>query len=109
MGLMNRNFFGIAFIFLVLMYSSLVQAEQLSGYGQLSGYVSGSEPGVLPVVYAYNTDKNVGYTVFVINGKYRAVNMIPGPYEITIRPAVEQLEGFSSETQQGIIAANEVI
>ena len=54
-----------------------------------------SEPGVLPVVYAYNTDKDVGYTVFVVNGKYRAVNMIPGAYDITIRPAVEQLEGFN--------------
>ena len=77
----------------------------LPGYGQLSGKVSGSEPGVLPVVYAYNTDKNVGYMVFVIDGLYRAVNLIPGPYNVTIRPAVGQLEGFTEQTVQREVAA----
>lgn len=67
-------------------------------YGQLSGQVTGLEPGVLPVVYAYNTERNVGYTVFVVNGQYRAVMLIPGPYQVTIRPAVDQLEGFTPET-----------
>ncbi len=67
-------------------------------HGQLSGSVSGSQPGVLPVVYAHNTDKEVAYTVFVVNGKYRAVKMIPGNYDITIRPAVDQLEGFTPQT-----------
>ena len=74
------------------------QADLLPGYSQLSGTVTGSEPGVLPVVYAYNNDKDVGYTVYVIDGKYRAVNLIPGPYAVTIRPAVDQLEGFTEET-----------
>ena len=64
-----------------------VQADLLSGYSQLSGTVTGSEPGVLPVVYAYNNDKDVGYTVYVIDGKYRAVNLIPGSYDVTIRSA----------------------
>ena len=75
---------------------SAAQAEVLGGYGQLSGDVSGSEPGVLPVVYAYNPEKDVGYTVFVINGKYRAVNLIPGPYYVEMRPAVDQLESFTT-------------
>ncbi|NQV85692.1 MAG: hypothetical protein HQ492_01270 [Woeseiaceae bacterium] len=56
-------------------------------------------------MYAYNTDKNVAYTVFVVNGKYRAVNLIPGSYDVTIRPAVDQLEGFTPETQQKMVAA----
>lgn len=77
----------------------------LPGYGQLSGKVSGSEPGVLPVVYAYNTDTNVGYMVFVVDGLYRAVNLIPGPYNVTIRSAVGQLEGFTEQTVQRQIAA----
>ena len=77
----------------------------LPGYGQLSGTVTGSEPGVLPVVYAYNTAKDVGYTVFVVDGKYRAVNLIPGPYDVTIRRAVGQLEGFDEQTVQHQIEA----
>jgi streptogramin lyase len=81
-------------------------AGQLEGYGQLSGKVSGSEPGVLPVVYAYNTDKDVAYTVYVVDGKYRAVNLIPGPYDVTIRAAVDQLEGFTPETVKRDVAAD---
>jgi streptogramin lyase/mono/diheme cytochrome c family protein len=67
-------------------------------HGQLSGKVTGSQPGVLPVVYAYNTDKDLAYTVFVVDGKYRAVKMIPGNYDVTIRPAIDQLEGFTAQT-----------
>jgi streptogramin lyase len=93
----------------LLAFPSFILAAQLQGYGQLSGSVSGSEPGVLPVVYAYNTDKDVGYTVFVVNGQYRAVNLIPGAYDITIRPAVEQLEGFTSQSQQRTVAADKSI
>jgi streptogramin lyase len=82
-------------------------AAQLDGYAELSGNVSGSEPGVLPVVYAYNTDKSVGYTVYVVDGKYRAVNLIPGSYDVTIRAAVGQLEGFTPETVSLEVAADE--
>jgi streptogramin lyase len=83
-----------------------VNADQLAGYGQLSGKVTGSEPGVLPVVYAYNTDKDVAYTVYVVDGKYHAVNLIPGPYDVTIRAAVDQLEGFTPETVKRDVAAD---
>ena len=85
---------------------SAAQAEVLGGYGQLSGDVSGSEPGVLPVVYAYNPEKDVGYTVFVINGKYRAVNLIPGPYYVEMRPAVDQLESFTTKYTKVNVAAD---
>ena len=77
----------------------------LQGYGQLSGHVSGSELGVLPVVYAYNEDRSVGYTVFVVDGLYRIVNLIQGTYSITIRPAVGQLEGFREQTVSRKVAS----
>ncbi len=68
------------------------------GLGRLSGTVEGTVEGLLPVVYAYNTDKVLAYTVFVVDGVYRAVKMIPGNYEVTIRAAIDQLEGFDSQT-----------
>ena len=83
-----------------------VNADQFPGHGQLSGTVTGSQPGVLPVVYAYNSDRNVGYKVYVVNGKYRAVNLMPGPYDVTIRPAIDQLEGFTPETVSLDVAAD---
>jgi streptogramin lyase len=82
------------------------RAAVLPGYGELSGKVTGSKAGVLPVVYAYNTAKNVSYTVFVVNGKYRAVNLLPGPYDVTLRPAVNQLEGFAAQTIRLAVAAD---
>ena len=36
--------------------------------------------------------------VFVVDGEYSAVNLIPGRYDVTVRPAVDQLEGFTPET-----------
>ena len=64
----------------------------------MSGKVEGAIPGLLPVVYAYNNDKVLAYTVFVVDGEYRAVKMIPGQYDVTIRPAIDQLEGFDPQT-----------
>ena len=81
-------------------------AAQLPGYGALSGKVSGATADVLPVVYAYNVDKNVAYTVFVVNGRYRAVDLIPGAYRVTVRPAVDQLEGFTPQTVELNIKAD---
>ncbi len=81
-------------------------AASLPGYGELTGKVTGVKTGVVPVIYAYNTDKNVSYTVFVVNGKFRAVNLIPGSYDVTLRPAVNQLESFDRQTVKRTIAAN---
>ncbi len=107
MGISQKTFaFAVATLLLMACTEQAIDSDQpapaaqLPDYGQLSGTVTGSEPGVLPVVYAYNTDKDVAYTVFVVNGQYRAVEMIPGPYEVTIRPAVGQLEKFTPETVQ---------
>ena len=83
-----------------------VHADQFPGHAQLSGTVTGSQPGVLPTVYAYNTDRDVGYMVFVVDGKYRAVNLMPGAYDVTVRPAVDQLEGFTPETVRLDVAAD---
>lgn len=76
----------IAFVGLVLP----AFAGQLSGYGQLSGKVTGSTPGVLPTVVARHIEKEVSFVVFVVNGEYTAVNLIPGNFDVTIRPAVDQ-------------------
>ncbi|MGI9393326.1 MAG: hypothetical protein ACR2OY_01635, partial [Boseongicola sp.] len=93
-----RTIGGLIGVVILSIIALPVVADVLPGYAKLSGKVKGSEPGVLPVVYAYNTDKDVAYTVFVVDGKYRAVNLIPGSYDVTIRPAIDQLEGFTAQT-----------
>ncbi len=77
----------------------VVHAATLVGYGELTGAVSGVRNGALPVVSARHLgDNDVRYVVYVVNGRYRAVNLIPGDYEVSIRPAVQQFETFDSQT-----------
>jgi hypothetical protein len=85
-------------LLLALTLTTLSCSKTTSEYGELSGIVQGSDVDVLPVVYAYNTDKDVGYTVFVVDGEYRANHMISGNYDVTLRPAIGQLKSFNSQT-----------
>jgi len=89
--------------------SSFSAAVQLPEYGQLVGNVSSADKRVLAVVYAYNIDKNLAYTVFVVNGKYRAVNVIPGQYLVTLRPAVDQLESFKEQVKKVSIVSKSLM
>lgn len=83
--------------------------DMLPGMGQLSGSVTGSKPNLLASVMARNTDNDVGFMVYVVNDKYRTVNLFPGNYEVTIKPATGQLftEGFEHQTRKIVIAADE--
>ena len=67
---------------------------------QLSGKVAGLKPGLLTSVHALNTDKNIDVMVFAVNGEYRATNLFPGNYEITVKPSVGQVftDGFEVQT-----------
>jgi virginiamycin B lyase len=78
----------------------VAKAGVLPGMGQLSGQVAGVPADLLTTVYALHTEKNVGYMVYVVDGRYRAVNLFPGRYQVTVRPAVGQLftHGFTPQT-----------
>ena len=82
-------------------------ADDLPGMGHLAGNVSGSKPGLLATVMARNVENDVGFMVYVVDDEYRAVNLFPGDYEVTIAPAVGQVfrEGFASQTREVRIEA----
>jgi virginiamycin B lyase len=65
--------------------ASISQASMLPGLGQVTGSVS--VPKSIPVVpvYLYNAERSMGYTVFAIDGAYRAVDLLPGHYDITVQ------------------------
>jgi hypothetical protein len=72
MRILKMTFRTIIGISVLLGIAACAQSDRvtgLEGYGQLSGTVTGSEPGVLPVVYANNIENDVAYTVFVVDGK----------------------------------------
>ena len=61
-----------------------LHAKTLPGLAEISGNVAGAKSAIVPV-YIYNTDKHVGYAVFAVDGQYRAVDLLPGKYEVTVR------------------------
>ncbi len=88
---MNKSrILGPAFAAL-LAFAGPAQAASMPGMGELSGKVAADAALGQLSVYAFNTDKSVGYQVFVVNGAYRATNLFPGHYEISLRGTVGQL------------------
>ncbi len=56
----------------------------LAGTGTLSGSVKAPKEFKAAKVYAKNVDKNVVYMVFTEDGKYQAVDLFPGNYEVSV-------------------------
>jgi streptogramin lyase/mono/diheme cytochrome c family protein len=100
--------FALAALALATVLSAPTRADHLPGYGDLSGKVTGQVPGLLTAVYATHTGKNVTFMVYAVGGEYRAVNLIPGSYQVTLKPALGQVfrDGFAPETKAVTIAAD---
>jgi streptogramin lyase len=58
---------------------------QVTGTASLSGMVSSSQPLKAAQVLIRNTDKRMLYMVYSNAGRYRAVALFPGNYEISVR------------------------
>lgn len=97
-------FAGLAGLSLVL-YSTgevatTVEASSISGTGTLSGTVKASKPFKAAQVFARNVDKNALYLVYTSGGRYRAINVMPGNYEVTVRK-----RGFQADAQKLVVKA----
>lgn len=57
-------------------------APAIPGTSVLTGKVTADAPFAAAQVYARNLDRNMLYTVFTHNGRYRAPNLLPGGYRI---------------------------
>lgn len=85
--------------------TGIVRAASMDGFGELEGRVHGTQPDALAVVFAHEPERDVAYTVFVVDGRYRATNLFPGRYRVTVRPAVGQLKGFTPVTTEITVGA----
>jgi virginiamycin B lyase len=59
-------------------------APLIAGLGMLSGKVEAPKPFRAARIYARNLASGVRYMVFSARGRYRAVNLFPGDYEVTV-------------------------
>src|SRR4051812_15882460 len=62
---------------------ALAQPE-LAGLASVSGTVSSPAPFKAAKVYFRNTERRMQYMVYTAGGKYQAVNLLPGNYEMRV-------------------------
>src|SRR5262249_60775222 len=75
-------------------------AAQIAGTGAVSGSVEAAKPFTAAQVHFMNVDKNVLFMVYTSGGRYRAVNLFPGRYEVSVRKP-----GFTAATKSLPLAA----
>src|SRR3984893_4487685 len=64
--------------------SAIAGTSAVAGMGSLSGTVKAPKEFKAAKVYAKNVDKNVVYMVYTDGGKYQAVDLFPGNYEVSV-------------------------
>ncbi len=72
----------------------------IPGTGIVSGSVTAPQPFVAAKVFLRNADKPITYMVYTENGRYEAVNLFPGRYEVSV-----DKPGFAAARRSVSIAA----
>src|SRR5438876_4084893 len=94
-------------VFAFLVVTSAIQraggavSPSWAGMAPSSGAVDAPKPFKAAQVHIMNTEKNVLFMVYTSGGRYRAVNLFPGKYEITVRKP-----GFAADPKTVVVAAN---
>jgi virginiamycin B lyase len=78
------------------------RTESLQGTASLTGTVDAAKPFKAAQVYIRNVDKRMLYMVFTSAGKFRAVALLPGNYEINV-----QARGLESDVQKLVVKAGD--
>src|ERR671934_137483 len=70
----------------VLAAPSIAAADgpSIPGTGAVSGTVTAGKPFTAAQVYLRNAEKGVTFMVYSAGGKYQAINLYPGEYELTV-------------------------
>ena len=76
----------------------MVEAQSLDGTGLLSGSVTAPAQFQAAQVFALNVDKHIQYVVYTAGGRYRAVNLFPGNYQVRV-----EKKGFTSGVQNVVV------
>jgi virginiamycin B lyase len=79
-----------------------VEAATLPGMASLSGTVESAKPFKAAQVYIKNVDKRIMYMVYTSAGQFRAVQLFPGNYDVSVT-----LKGFKSDIQKVAVKAGD--
>src|SRR5262245_38887845 len=72
----------------------------IPGTGAVAGTVTAARPFTAAQVYLRSADKPVTFMVYTSGGKYQAINVLPGEYELTVAR-----RGFASDPQKITVKA----
>ena len=78
--------------------------NKVPGTATLTGTVTAPSAFQAARVYARNTDKNIIYMVYTGGGRYQAVALFPGPYEVWV-----ETSGLESDREEIQIEAGEAL
>jgi virginiamycin B lyase len=76
------------------------EGPTIAGTGAVSGTVTAGKPFTAAQVYLRNAEKGVTFMVYTAGGKYQAINLFPGEYELTVGR-----RGFSADPQKVTVKA----
>jgi virginiamycin B lyase len=72
----------------------------IANTGAVTGTVTAGKPFTAAQVYLRNAEKGVTFMVYTAGGKYQAINLYPGAYDVSVAR-----RGFASEPQKITVAA----
>lgn len=91
--------------FFVLRNSAAAQASKgadFSGLATVSGMVESAKPFQAAKVYIRNAEKRMLYMVYTNGGRYQAMHLFPGNYELNV-----QAKGLESDVQKLVLKAGQ--
>ena len=91
---MPRRAMAFAALLLAAGLARPAAADHIAGTGSLEGTVTAPAAFSAAKVFAHLTGKNITYVVFTAGGRFSAVNVMPGTYEVWVEEP-----GFASEKQ----------
>lgn len=83
---------------------SAADKSTIAGTGVVAGTVTAAKPFTAAQVYLRHTAKPVTFMVYTSGGKYQALNIIPGDYEVRVAR-----RGFASEPQKITVQAGAAV
>ena len=79
--------------------SAQTGASELSGLVSVSGTVTSASPFTAARVYFRNVDKRMQYMVYTAGGRYQAMHLLPGQYEMRV-----EAQGLDSAVTQVVLS-----
>src|SRR5215813_7401669 len=80
--------------------NAAAEGPTIPGTGAVSGTVTAGKPFTAAQVYLRNAEKGVTFMVYTAGGKYQAINLYPGDYDVTVGR-----RGFAADAQKITVIA----